>query len=62
MSDDREIATKPLRQIHDELNEFRYGGAMDEGQDIRTNLICITNFLLDIVANIHNERIRRKAR
>ena len=38
-----------LEKIHKKLKQLRYGGAMDEGEDLRTNLICVTNTLLDLI-------------
>ena len=39
-----------LDKIYKDLYRLRYGGAMDEGQDLRTNLICVTNSLLDLMS------------
>ena len=38
-----------LKKIEKSLNQLRYGGAMDEGEDLRTSLICVTNRLLDLI-------------
>ena len=38
-----------LDKIYDSLYQMRYGGAMDEGEDLRTILICVTNRLLDLM-------------
>jgi len=53
-----------MNKIHKDLKELRYGGAMDEGQDIRTNLICVTNLLLDLIGHMRQlectNRVARK--
>ena len=39
-----------LEKIHESLKRLRYGGAMDKGEDLRTNLICTQNILLDLLS------------
>ncbi len=43
-----------LEHIHKELYQMRYNGAMDEGEDLRTCLICVTNSLLDLMSYMRN--------
>ncbi len=39
-----------LEKIEKSLKQLRYGGAMDEGEDLRTNMICTQNILLDLLS------------
>lgn len=39
-----------LQKIYDSLYHMRYSGAMNEGEDLRTNLICVTNSLLSLMS------------
>jgi len=45
-----------LERIHKSLKQLRYGGAMDEGEDLRTNLICVTNSLLDLISYLRERQ------
>ena len=44
-----------LQDIHESLKRLRYGGAMKEGEDIRTSLICVTNSLLNLIDYLRKE-------
>jgi len=44
-----------LEQIEKKLIQLRYNGAMDEGEDVRTSLICVTNLLLDLIGHLRKQ-------
>ncbi len=44
-----------LAHIHQKLYQMRYNGAMDEGQDLRTCIICVTNSLLDLMSYMREQ-------
>ncbi len=44
-----------LEKIHGDLKQLRYGGAMNEGEDIRTSLICVTNSLLNLISYLRKQ-------
>ena len=46
------VYMKPIKQIHSELRQMRYGGAMDRDQDLHTCLICVTNLFLELLGNL----------
>lgn len=47
-----------LAKIHKDLRDFRYE-AMDEG-DLRTNLICVTNSLLNLMSYLEKSNDARR--
>ena len=49
-----------LGQIEKKLRQLRYNGAMDEGEDVRTSLICVTNLLLDLIGYLRKQDARER--
>lgn len=47
-----------LDRIYEDLKQMRYGGAMDEGEDLRTCLICVTNKVLELMDYLRRDHER----
>ncbi len=61
LSDPQDVDYTPeesddLDGIYEGLRQMRYGGAMDEGEDVRTCLICVTNSLLNLMSYLRKQR------
>ena len=54
---DRSADPDRLDHIYDGLYHMRHSAAMDEGEDLRTCLICVTNSLLNLMAYMKAQRL-----